>query len=375
MDTLPVPDYDEYFARAERLGFLPRAGRRNVWIPFEAARGCWWGAKQHCTFCGLNGTSMTFRSKSPERVRTELGEQVRRYRSFRFEAVDNIIDPAYLRNLLPALVADDTGYEFFYEVKANLSREQIKLLAQAGLTRVQPGIESLSTHVLRLMRKGVTAAQNINTLRWGRYYGIDVLWNILYGFPDETGQDYAEQARLIPHLRHLQPPGSVSRLWLERFSPLYAAATARIPEESYRYVYPPGVDLDRVAYMFEGDPASGLPDEAYGPLHAAVDDWTAAGRDGHEPTLTYWSAPDLVQIYDDRTPGRTGTYAFTGAVAAVYLACVDRPVSAAAVRRRIGDRLPPAAIEEAFTEFARLGLMVVDGTRALALALPAIPGR
>ena len=37
------------------------------------------------------------------------------------------------------------------------------------------------------MDKGVRAAQNVNLLRWARYYGIDVGWNILWGFPGETG--------------------------------------------------------------------------------------------------------------------------------------------------------------------------------------------
>ena len=68
LDDLPTPDYDEYFQHAEDLGVLPRVGHRNVWLPIETARGCWWGAKHHCTFCGLNGTTMSFRSKSPERV-------------------------------------------------------------------------------------------------------------------------------------------------------------------------------------------------------------------------------------------------------------------------------------------------------------------
>ena len=90
-----------------------------------------------------------FRSKSPERVLDELAQQARRYRSFRFEAVDNILDMAYLKQLFPALAENDAGYEFFYEVKANLSREQLRLLAQAGVTHIQPGIESLSSHVLR----------------------------------------------------------------------------------------------------------------------------------------------------------------------------------------------------------------------------------
>ena len=56
LDDLPAPDYAEYFQRAEDLGILPRGGHRSVWLPIETARGCWWGAKHHCTFCGLNGT-------------------------------------------------------------------------------------------------------------------------------------------------------------------------------------------------------------------------------------------------------------------------------------------------------------------------------
>jgi len=380
LDDLPIPDYTEYFSRAEELGILPRSGRRNVWIPFESARGCWWGEKHHCTFCGLNGTTMQFRAKSPQRVLDELGEQARRHRSFRFEAVDNIIDPAYLTGLLPVLIERDTGYEFFYEVKANLTRSQLKLLALAGMTRVQPGIESLSTHVLKLMRKGVTAAQNVNTLRWAAYYGMDVSWNILWGFPGETEEDYAEQARLLPHLRHLQPPGTAARVWLERFSPLFTDGAAfplrsRLPELSYRYVYPEAVDLDRVAYMFEYDPVEALPPAAYQELGDAVAAWSGAWAEEARPTLTYWSAPGLLQIYDERIAGQAGTYAFSGAAAEVYLACSERPATAAGVRRRLGGRLPEAAVREAFAEFARRGLMFLDGDRALALALPAIRGR
>jgi ribosomal peptide maturation radical SAM protein 1 len=64
LDDLPFPDYDEYFERAQRLGLLPAGHRRKVEIPFESARGCWWGQKHHCTFCGLNGKGMAFRGKS-----------------------------------------------------------------------------------------------------------------------------------------------------------------------------------------------------------------------------------------------------------------------------------------------------------------------
>ena len=60
---------------------------------------------------------MSFRSKSPERALDELASQAKRYRSFRFEAVDNIMDMAYLTKLFPVLVENEMGYEIFYEVK------------------------------------------------------------------------------------------------------------------------------------------------------------------------------------------------------------------------------------------------------------------
>ena len=192
LDALPDPDYGEYFERAESVGLLPRESHRAVWIPFESARGCWWGAKHHCTFCGLNGTTMQFRSKSAPRVLEELQQQTRRYRSFLFESVDNILDMRYLRELFPALAASSTDYRLFFEVKANLTRAQLKAMAEGGVSHIQPGVESLSSNVLHLMRKGVRAAANVNVLRWAQHYGMHVAWNLLWGFPGETEKDYAE---------------------------------------------------------------------------------------------------------------------------------------------------------------------------------------
>jgi ribosomal peptide maturation radical SAM protein 1 len=380
LDDLPAPDYGEYFERAARLGLLPAGGNREVWLPFEAARGCWWGAKHHCTFCGLNGMTMQFRAKSASRVLDELAQQARRYGSFRFEAVDNILDMAYLTELFPAIIDSRADYEIFYEVKANLTRAQLKLLAAGGVTQLQPGLESLSSNVLRLMDKGVRAAQNVNLLRWAQYYGIAVAWSILWGFPGETGRDYAEQAAAVPHLVHLRPPASAARIWLERFSPLYTQPERfrlrhRTPERSYRYVYPDGIDLDRVAYFFEYDLDGALPDSAYDGLRQAVADWSEAWASDHRPVLTYWSAPGFLQIYDGRRRGSEGTYTFHGALADIYLACSDRPTTASAVRDKLHLALPVSAITDAFDQFQQRGLMFLDGSLAVSLALPAVAGR
>jgi hypothetical protein len=241
--------------------------------------------------------------------------------------------------------------------------------------RLQPGLESLSSHVLQLMRKGVTAGQNVNLLRWARYYGIHVQWNLLWGFPGETEEDYVSQAAVLPHLVHLQPPEGATRIWLERFSPLFTEPglmplRSRAPEPTYEAVYPKNVDLDRVAYFFEYTQAESLPDEVYGQLADAARQWMEA-----EPaTLTYRSVPGFLQIQDTR-PGREGVYRFEDTLADIYVACSERPLSAHAVRDKLHLTTDEDTIQQVFDEFAQRGLMFLDGPRALSLALPAVPGR
>jgi ribosomal peptide maturation radical SAM protein 1 len=226
---------------------------------------------------------MRFRAKSPQRVLDELARLARRYRSFRFEAVDNILDMRYLKELFPAIADSASDYQIFYGAKANLTRAQLRVLARGGVTHLQPGLESLSSNVLRLMDKGVRAAQNVNLLRWARYYGIDVAWSILWGFPGETAEDYAGQAAAASHLIHLQPPSGSGRIWLERFSPLFTEAeryglSRRVPERSYRHVYPERVVLDRIAYFFDYEVDGALPESTYEPLRRALAAWTDAWR-------------------------------------------------------------------------------------------------
>jgi len=140
---------------------------------------------------------MGYRVKSPDRVVVELAELARRYRVHHFLALDNILDMKYVKALFARFAESKIDYEFYYEVKANLTHEQIRALYRGGVRSVQPGIESLSSHVLHLMRKGVTMLQNVRTLKWCRYYGLGVAWNLIHGFPGETEDDFTASLKLV----------------------------------------------------------------------------------------------------------------------------------------------------------------------------------
>jgi len=256
MDDLPLPDFSDYF-RALDGSSSGVAVSPNVL--FESSRGCWWGAKSHCTFCGLNGGGMAFRSKSSARVLAEIDALTARWGVEMLEAVDNILDMRYFDEVLPALAARRPPLRFFYEVKSNLSRAQVEMLARSGVTRIQPGIESMSDHVLRLMRKGTTALRNVQLLKWCREYGVRVDWNVLYGFPGETRSDYAEMLELLRAIRFLHPPGATGPVRLDRFSPYFESSSSYgitnvRPLSTYRHLYPDAGDaLCDIAYYFDYD--------------------------------------------------------------------------------------------------------------------------
>jgi ribosomal peptide maturation radical SAM protein 1 len=323
---------------------------------------------------------MAFRGKSPERVREELGRVTKRYGIRRFSAVDNILEMSYLKTFLPKLIEEGAGYDLFYSLKANLTREQIKLLSDAGVRCVQPGIESLNSHVLDLMSKSITGIRNVNILRWARYYGIYVIWNILCGFPGETADDYRQQEEITQRIAHLQPPSGFGRIMMERFSPMFsdrASFPVRYmrPCTSYGYVYPERVDLERVAYTFDYQFEEGLPDSEFRETIRLVEAWREAWKTSKKPSLTYWSAEGSMQIEDLRDPSEPVTFTVIDPLASVYTALSDRPNTVAKVKEELNLPWPAGELEAELDEFCARGLMIREGRLFLSLALPAKRGR
>src|SRR5579885_2494938 len=302
-DRMGPPDYDDYFRDLEEVGAGPSKGLDRILL-YEGSRGCWWGEKHHCTFCGLNAQSMKFRAKSPEQVARELDALSSRYDATRFRLVDNIFDMKYVDNLFGKFAAERLDLDVFIETKSNLTRRQIQTLAQGGVKCMQPGIESLSQAQLHEMDKGVSPMQNLQCLKWSQYYRIDVSWNILLGFPGETDEDYLRQIRLIPALFHLQPPESVGRFWLERFSPYFTRPQQygiRItgPGLAYEYVYDPRkVDLNKIAYDFEYEIESRVSPHLYEELVGLVHEWRRRHASDNRPFLYYAKAPSYVTVFE-----------------------------------------------------------------------------
>lgn len=368
LDSLPVPDYREYF---EQLG---ESGLEDVkpFLQIQTARGCWWGEKYHCTFCGLNGQAMAYRSKSPERVMAELRELSEAYGLRHVESVDNILDTRYIQTVFPELIRCGSDLELFFEIKSTLRYDQLKTMKLAGVRAVQPGIESLGSQTLRLMRKGCTGLQNIQMLRWCEELGMYPTWNMLYGFPGEAPSEYGQMAEFLPLLMHLPPPAFCIRVRMDRFSPLYNQSAELGLENvrvmgAYSYVYPlPESALRNLAYFFEFDYKDGrLPADYALPVVKRIEEW-AALAETKPPRLDAYGVRDLLVIVDTRPCATRRQHVFTGLAARVYQEC-DTAAKLPNLARRL--LAPEADVRRVIDRFLADNLMLEMDGQILSLAV------
>lgn len=316
LDALPTPDFSEYYEQfALAMPDSSLAQGELLLLPYETSRGCWWGEKHHCTFCGLNAQTMEHREKSPDRVISELQRLLAKHPTKKVCVVDNIMPRSYFRTLLPRLSVEVPGLLAFYEQKSNLSLDNVVELKGAGVCDIQPGIEALSTSLLKRMDKGVSARQNIALMRYARAAGLALTWNLLYAFPGDLIEDYEQTLALVPLLRHLNPPGGLSFLSIDRFSPYfdypsrYGVTNVR-PMVGYASVLPAHADVMKLAYHFIGDyrSASREAPELMEQLKKEVNHWMSLWQMDEEalPALALTSmSEDSYLLFDSR--GLEGT--------------------------------------------------------------------
>lgn len=380
MRNLPLPDFADYFAELEKSLY---AQRIYPGLPLEFSRGCWWGERSHCTFCGLNGGSMSYRQKPPEQAASEMIEMSARYGSPRIEAVDNILAIDYVDKALPQLAALPEKLGIFFEVKANLKRVEVEQFAAAGIRWIQPGIESLDTRILKLMGKGTTAAHNVQLLKWCRQYGVRVSWSVLWGFPGELDAWYTEMARWIPLLHHLQP-GRAVRLRYQRYSPYHQFAEQHglrlRPAAPYRFVYPLSEqDLADQVYYFEdchpndvgGHLAGRDPNRRPG-LHAiarAIDGWLKAWYQPQLPMLTMREVGDEIIVDDTRGIAFAREQRFTELTRDILRAADDSIPEARLRERFAGNGVTSNQIDMALADLMERKLVLRLDSRLVGLAL------
>lgn len=313
---------------------------------FETSRGCWWGERAHCTFCGLNGTTMAYRSMKPE-LAIELINSLFKFHPTvsQVTAVDNILPKSYLQEVMPFIKAPK-DFTIFYEVKADLTEQDVEVLSNAGVKLIQPGIESLNTSTLKLMKKGTSSFQNLMLLKNCLRHHVSVVWNLLMGFPGEEEEVYRKYVEDIPLLIHLPPPTGAYPVRFDRYSPYFMKAEEYKldlhPLDYYSLTYPfAEKDLEELAYFFKDANLSAdyaqTTSRWIGPVREQIMPWLDGWRQPTQsstPKLFFKEERDGTIIYDSRFGDAVEHD--VGALGRDLLKYLNKPKEVADITRKFG---------------------------------------
>lgn len=375
LGSVPPPKYDDFLAQKEHCGRT----ERPLTLMLETSRGCWWGAKHHCTFCGIKAVDDVYRALDATDAVSRILALQDTYSPDLIYCTDSVLDHGYYATVLPKLAELREAGRFrsglFFELKSNVKKEYVALLAAAGVVRAQPGIENFSTHILKAVRKGVTGLRQAAVLKWCATYGIQLIYGLLIGTPEETVDDLRTNKRLCAALHHLPPPISVNRLGLHRFSPYFENQV----QYGFKDVQPSKLQallyghvssdlLPRLCYEHDYKlPAheTSVHSTAQEDLQAAVQEWQEAYASGDSLTCAR-SDQGSVVVVCVKGGGPRAISTLTGLLSELIEAA-DAPITLAGLSKKIS--ASTSSILAGIADLTAAGLMVAEGDEFLSLPI------
>lgn len=224
LDTLPLPDrdifdMDKYFRTWYSMDRVD-PGLKGTTI--MGTRGC----PYTCTFCQptlseIFGKKM--RKRSPESIVSELKYLVKKYSidGFMFEDSTFIVDHPWVTDICSLMNSEGLKLKWCCNVRADLLTEELlDTMVDAGLSKVNMGVESASQRVLDdIYRKGITVEGVRSALRMCNSKGIFVQGYFMLGAPGETVEemkltiDFAASEPFDDALFDITTPFPHTELW------------------------------------------------------------------------------------------------------------------------------------------------------------------
>lgn len=195
VNALPTPDYDGF---PLDLYLSP-----ELVLPIPFSRGCYY---KKCAFCALTVDHKTFRQRHPERMVEDLRILSQKYQTPYFFFTDECLGHAPTKRLCTRLIESGLDLKWTCEMRfeKNLSRELLRLMADAGCLKIVFGLESFNQRVLDLMKKGIKRGDVRRIMDDCLDLEIAVHCYIIVGFPTEMEEEAWETVNFILGHKRLQ---------------------------------------------------------------------------------------------------------------------------------------------------------------------------
>jgi len=186
LDSLPYPDWTIF---EKRFYESPATGEINV--PINFGRGC----PYKCTYCSTGGRKR--RERKASSVVGEFKWVSEKYGSKNFMVTDDVhLIGGEFRKIIELLEKENMDINWKMTNRLdNVDRGLLSRMKKVGCQAIGYGIESPTQSTLKLVRKNISLASQIDVIKWTREAGINVAASFMFGFPWEKREDIKKVIR------------------------------------------------------------------------------------------------------------------------------------------------------------------------------------
>lgn len=196
--------------------YYPYIIEHNDVVLLEGGRGCPFA----CTFCSTSiFWGRKFRIKPINDLVTEMRNFNKLYGTTKFSLNHDLFtaNRKYIIEFCNALIEQELIIEWYCSSRIDvLDKEIITLMRKANCTSIYLGIETGSARMQKIINKNLDLNNSIEKIRYLVQIGIKLTVSFIYGYPDETEEDFIETIKMIDIIRNI----GVLDIQLSRFIPL-----------------------------------------------------------------------------------------------------------------------------------------------------------
>ncbi len=201
-DTLPPPDFsdlmlDKYVSLVEFTNPMHRLWSDGQWNKMTLAHGCY---HAKCTFCDTHLDYIGRYSAAKASTVVDRMESVMAQTGLSgFHFTDEALPPKLLREVSEIIIERGLSVSFWGNIRfeRRFDFELCETLSRAGCIAVSGGLEVASPRILRLIEKGVSIEQAVESCAAFNSAGIMVHAYLMYGFPTQTETEALESLEVV----------------------------------------------------------------------------------------------------------------------------------------------------------------------------------
>lgn len=205
----------KYISLLEVANPMHRLWSDGFWNKITIAHGCYWAK---CAFCDTELDYIRrYDPQTASRVVDSIESIMVQTGSSGFHFTDEALPPKLLREIAVEIIRRKLVVSYWGNIRFEkaYTKELCTLLATSGFIAASGGLEVASPRILKLINKGVTIEQAIESASNLTSSGIMVHAYLMYGFPTQTRQETIDSLEVV---RSMFENGYIQSAFWHRFA-------------------------------------------------------------------------------------------------------------------------------------------------------------